>query len=99
MLLTQPHVLESKWPLLLVSLVVVGLFALFHAVVSGATQAGELRRQAAAARAAAVLRCNALPRVDLGKTCIKDLALKENPDAGIAFAGAFDSANAYPAVQ
>ncbi len=73
MLLIQDEVFESRWTLLLILLVVVGMLALFHAVVSGAAQAGELRRQAEAARIAAVLRCNAQPNGNASKACLKDL--------------------------
>ncbi len=99
MLLTPTNVVESRWTLFLVSLVVVGMLALFHAIVSGATRAGELRRQAAAAQAVAVLRCNALPSLSRSKTCLKNLGMQESPDATIAYAGPIDNANAYPALQ
>lgn len=81
MLLIQPKVFESRWTLLLVSLVMVGMLAVFHAVVSAATQVGELRRQATAAQAAAVVRCNALPSWNVSKDCLKGLDIQVTADA------------------
>lgn len=77
MLLTQARITESTWTVPLVSLLLVGMLAAFYAVVSNATRAGELRRQAMAAQAAAVKRCNALPNWDASRHCVK------RQDAGV----------------
>lgn len=73
MLVMQLNVSESRWAVLVVSLVMVGMLVLFYAVVSGATRAGELRRRAMAAQSTAVLHCNALPSWSDGKACLKGL--------------------------
>jgi hypothetical protein len=86
MLLTQTRIAESAWTVPLVSLLIVAMLALFHWVVSDATKAGETRRQATAAQAAAMMRCNALPSWDISKVCLKDLHLTAIADASIALA-------------
>jgi hypothetical protein len=67
---------ESPWVTLLVSLAVVGMLALFYSVVTGAVEAGELRRQIHAAQNAAVSHCNALPTWNDTMACRKDLNAK-----------------------
>lgn len=71
---------ESPWTSLLVSLAVIGMLALFYSVVDGAVKAGESRRQALAAQAAAVLRCNAMPSWDDTMACRKELVGKTIPE-------------------
>ena len=67
---------EFRWTVPMVSLVVTGMLVLFYSVVSGATTAGELRRQAIAARSFAILQCNALSNWSDRKACLKGLAAK-----------------------
>ena len=69
----QLKVYESRWAVPMVSLVVTGMLVLFYSVVSGATTAGELRRQAIAARSSAILQCNSLPSWNDSKACLKGL--------------------------
>jgi hypothetical protein len=57
---------------IVVLLLVTGMLTAFHAVVSGATRTGELRRQAMAAQAAEIRRCNALAG-SVSTLCRKDL--------------------------
>ncbi len=79
MLLTHTRMTESTWTLPAVSLLMVGMLVAFYAVVSSATKAGELRRQATATQTAAAMRCNALPGWDASKTCLKKLAAPAVP--------------------
>lgn len=76
MLAIQLKVSESRWTLPMVSLAVVGMLVLFYSVVSGATKAGELRRQATAAQFSATLQCNALQSWNESKACLKGLGAK-----------------------
>ena len=73
MLLTQTRIAESIWTVPLASLLLVGMLVAFYAVVSSATKAGELRRQATAIQAAAAMRCNTLPSWDANKNCLQRL--------------------------
>ena len=84
--LTQAKISESTWTVPLVALLLVGTFTMFYAVVSSATKTGELRRQARATHAAAVVRCDAMPDWSLGKTCRKELNLQLATDASLALA-------------
>lgn len=86
MLLTQTRISESTWTIPLVALLLVGMLAAFYAVVSSAAKAGELRRSATAAQAAAVKRCNALPGWHQGKACRKDLDIQADKQATILLA-------------
>ena len=86
MLAMQLNVSKSRWTVLVVSLVMVGMLVLFYAVVSGATKAGELRRQAVAAQSSAVLHCNALPNWSDGKACLKGLGATVSAQESSLFA-------------
>jgi hypothetical protein len=86
MLAMQIRVSESRWTVPVVSLAVVGMLVLFYSVVSGATKAAELRRQAMADQSAAVLRCNALPGWSDTKACLKDLGAKVTAEKTTLFA-------------
>ena len=55
-----------------VLLLIAGMLAAFHTVVSGATRTGELRRQAMAAQAVEIRRCNALSGLD-SSVCRKNV--------------------------
>jgi len=84
--LTQARISASTWTVPLVALLLVGILAMFYSVVSSATKAGELRRQASATHAAAVMRCDALPGWNLSKTCRNELDLQLAADASLALA-------------
>jgi len=68
--LKQFKVSESRWGAIAVSLAVFGMLVAFYLVVRSATTAGELRRQDAAARTAALMRCHALPNGPIRKQCL-----------------------------
>ncbi len=67
---------ESPWTTLLVSLALIGMLALFYSVVHGAVRAGDLRKQAIAARTADVLRCKALPNWNDTMACRNELTAR-----------------------
>ena len=77
---------ESPWFALAASLVVVGMLVLFYSVVSGAVQAGELRRQAQVTQTTAMLRCNALPNWNDTKDCLKEVGTKVSAQESPMFA-------------
>lgn len=68
--LKQCKVSESRWRAFAVSLAVFCMLVAFYSVVRSATTAGELRRQDTAARAAARMRCQALPNGPSRKQCL-----------------------------
>jgi hypothetical protein len=72
--MNAPKMSETHWVVLLVALAIIAMLVAFHAVVSGATQVGERRRQATAAQAAAVMRCQALAIGAVSKQCQKNLS-------------------------
>ena len=76
MLMIQTKMPEPAWTVPLVALLLIGMLATFYAVVSNATKAGELRRQATATQAAEVTRCNALPSWNASRNCLKNLDSK-----------------------
>nr|WP_295786477.1 hypothetical protein [Rhodoferax sp.] len=86
MLAMRRKVFESRWALPVVSLAMVGMLVLFYWIVNGATEAGELRRQAMAAQSSAVLQCNALPRWIDGKACIENIRAKGSAQEPTLFA-------------
>ncbi len=93
LLIAQPKISESKWTLMLASLLIVGMLVAFHWVVRDATHAGELRRQATATQAIAMMRCNALPSWDISRTCMKELTSKAMAHASVGFGTALASAD------
>ncbi len=93
LLIAQPKISESRWTLMLASLLIVGMLVAFHWIVRDATQTGELRRQATAAQALAMMRCNALPSWDISRTCMKELNNKAMAHASIGFGTALASAD------
>ena len=84
--LTVASVSESTWTVPMVALLLVGMLGAFYSVVSEATKAGEMRRQAKAAQSAAVVRCDALPGWNLSKACRSALDLQFAAEASIALA-------------
>lgn len=84
--LSHARVSESTWTVPVVALLLVGMLVAFYSVVSDATKAGEMRRQTQAARAAAVVRCDALPGWNLSKACRSELDLQVAADTPIALA-------------
>ena len=77
---------ESPWFAFAGSLVVVGMLVLFYSVVSGAVQAGELRRKAQASQTTATLRCNALPNWSDKNDCLKEMGTKVSAQQSPLFA-------------
>lgn len=71
--LKQFKVSESRWGVFAVSLAVFGMLVAFYSVVRSATTAGELRRQDTVARAAARMRCDAMPNGPIRKQCLGTL--------------------------
>ena len=86
MLPTHTKISESTWTVPLVALLLVGMLLAFYGVVSSATKTGAQRRHASATQAAAVMRCNALPGLQLGKACRKDLDIQADKQATILLA-------------
>lgn len=67
---SQPVHLSTPLIGILAVLVVVGLLLVFHAVVTGAVQDGELRRQAGVTHAAATWRCSLLRDLSARDSCL-----------------------------
>lgn len=69
------------WPLMLATLLILGLMLAFHQVASGAVQQGELRRKASAVLAEATWRCNSARASSIRDTCLQQLKSAARNDA------------------
>jgi hypothetical protein len=67
---SQPFHLSTSLIGVLAALVVVGMLLIFHAVVQGAVQDGESRRQAGVTQAAATWRCSLLRDLRARDICL-----------------------------
>ncbi len=81
------------WRAILVAMLIAGMLVAFHAVVSGANRAGEVRRQSYAALASAMRDCKALPGPAINR-CMKDLIARAAMPEASQFAQTIQSASA-----
>ena len=86
MRMSYAHITESTWSVPVAALLLVGMLAAFYLVVSEATKAAEVRRQASATQAAAVMRCKALPSWAQSKACRTQLELRRAGNPAIELA-------------
>ena len=88
---SQPFHLSTPLIGILAAWVVVGMLLVFHAVVKGAVQDGEFRRQAGVTLAAAAWRCSLLRDLRARDSCLlqTDVAVTAIP-SGVMHASALN---------
>jgi len=69
------------WPVILATLIILGLLLTFHQVVRGAVQQSELRHKAAAKHTEVTWRCKLLRDLSESESCLLQLNAADHGDA------------------
>lgn len=69
------------WPVILATLIIVGMLLAFHQVVRGAVQQSELRHKTAAMHAEVTWRCKILRNLSESESCLSQLNAADHGDA------------------
>lgn len=72
---------SPAWPVILATLIILGMLLAFHQVVRGAVQQSELRHKTAAMHAEVTWRCKILRDLSESESCLSQLNAADHSDA------------------